>query len=235
MKPQLFLLSVCLFASFSASAAAVVLPAAAAELPAVAPAEHAAAAVPLSEQAIHEADSLRFAAIMCERAYYFACEEQSDPSAAESLLLEKASLLLRAGEGEQALGTLMRVNAFFLNSEDRERYTQMLDSLSQDAAVTGEQQDAAVTGEQQDLNGAKGYPALWAFVPPVGHCLAGKPARGVLMALLDAGELAFGIWQACSGNWITAYLVGAGGLYLTYFTEGVRIVPEITRQFKNNP
>lgn len=229
MKLQLLSLSVCLCLSFSASigaraeagtAARVVDGAETRSAVSTEPAASVTVAgartesPPAYDETTHLADSLRFAAIMLERAYYFAGESED----AESYLLEKASLQLRAGDREESLRTLMRVNAFLLPAGGREEYQNLLDSLS-------------VTPVAQ-----QGHSAFWAFVPPVGHCLAGETVwRGLLMALLDAGELSFGIWQACSGNWITAYVIGAGGLYQTYFKEGVRIVPKISRQFKNNP
>lgn len=209
MKLQLLSLSVCLCLSFSVSAA---------------PGSETAVAQPdtlaVCSPAVQLADSLRFVAIMRERDYYYA----TDSGDAETFLLEKASLLFRAGDREESLRTLTRVNAFLLPPQGREEYEKLLHSLSLEAC------NAEPPGQDSDA-----HSAFWAFVPPIGHCLAGETLRGLMMTLLDAGELAFGIWQACSGNWITAYIIGAGGLYQTYFKEGVRIVPKISRQFKNNP
>ena len=181
MKLQLLSLSVCLCLSFSASigaraeagtAARVVEGAETRSAVSNEPAASATVAGARTEspsaydETTHLADSLRFAAIMLERAYYFAGESED----AESYLLEKASLQLRAGDREESLRTLMRVNAFLLPAGGREEYQNLLDSLS-------------VTPVAQ-----QGHSAFWAFVPPVGHCLAGETVwRGLLMALLFCG------------------------------------------------
>lgn len=152
-------------------------------------------------------DSLRLKALQCEREYY----SLESASEAEAALLRKAECLVALGDTLAAESTLKRINLYMLDAQSQQRSDSLLLSLQKLPEEKG-----------------KKHSGVWAFVPPVGHIMAGEPGRGVLMTIADAGALAFGIWQAISGNWITAYLIGAVSLSHSYFEEGMRIVPEIT-------
>lgn len=65
-----------------------------------------------------QSDSLRLKAALLQRQAYY----QEDPSAASALLLEKARVLLSAGEPQQASATLARVRAWLLDQTQLRTY-----------------------------------------------------------------------------------------------------------------
>lgn len=154
-----------------------------------------------------DADSLKMRAVELERIHFLA----SDPLQAELALVEKYSCLMQLGDSEQAAQTLNRIQLYQLPESERI----MVENAIADAS-------SAVNGGES----GKKHKAIWAFIPPVGHFLAGEYGRGLLMSGLDAGVLAFGIWQILSGNWITGYLVGAVGLEIFYYDEAVRLLED---------
>ena len=56
-----------------------------------------------------------------------------------------------------------------------------------------------------------------AFVPGLAHIYAGYWMEGTVSFLLNSAVLAFGVYQAYHGYYITGYLLGAGILSATYF------------------
>lgn len=58
-----------------------------------------------------------------------------------------------------------------------------------------------------------------AFIPGLGHIYAGYTWEGIFTFLTNAGVLSFGIYQALNGDYITAYIGGAGILSATYLGQ----------------
>lgn len=54
------------------------------------------------------------------------------------------------------------------------------------------------------------------FFPGLGHAYAGEYGLGAAAFVMNAACLAFGVWQALEGCYITAYMGGAGLLSVTY-------------------
>jgi len=57
---------------------------------------------------------------------------------------------------------------------------------------------------------------ILSYLPGLGHMYARQPAEGVAAFLLNAGVAAFGVFEVLEGNYITAWMGGAGLLYSTY-------------------
>jgi len=157
-----------------------------------------------SASAQNQADSLRMKAVEMER-MHFQC---NDPVEGEKALLQKAVILMQLGEKAEAASALSRLNSFALDTQEQE----LAQRLLEEANATDEDSSKHLT-----------HKAL-AFLPPLGHIEAGQAGRGVLHTALDAGSLAFGIWQVASGQWITGYLCGAVGLEIFWYDEAIRLI-----------
>lgn len=147
--------------------------------------------------------SLRLEALKWEGVYF---SSESAP-VAESALLSKAKCLLQLGDTLSAEQTLKRISIHLMDSNSR---------IEADSLMS-----IVFPMSQSSTN--KQINPIWAFIPPVGHILAGETPRGALMTIADIGAVAFAVWQCCSGNWITAYLCSGITLLHTYYNESVRL------------
>lgn len=148
-------------------------------------------------------------ALRLERIHF----EATDPLEAERALVQKAAVLLAAADTAGCEQTLRRVSMYILDTEGR----RAADSLR--LATAAPRPLAQPQGPRRA--------ALWAFLPPVGHIMAGEPLRGVAFTAADLGALTFGVFQIASGTWITGYLCGGLILLQTYFNESLRVAEKL--------
>lgn len=155
-----------------------------------------------------------------------------EPEDVRTVVLRRELYAIMAGRHEEALGamreledtcsTRLILDAMVLAREGsfEEAKAKALAYAGNDAALLG-----AVTDAFSDLPKMKkdGLAAFLSFIPPLGHIYACQPGRGTLMTLADAGEIAFGVWQIISHNYITGYLCACVPLSKTWFEEAGRV------------
>lgn len=151
---------------------------------------------------------VREEALRLERIHF----EATDPLEAERALVQKAAVLLAAADTAGCEQTLRRISMYSLDAEGRRAADSLL------LAATA----APQPGPQEPR-----HAALWAFLPPVGHIMAGEPLRGAAFTAADLGALTFGVFQIASGTWITGYLCGGLILLQTYFNESLRVAEKL--------
>lgn len=62
---------------------------------------------------------------------------------------------------------------------------------------------------------------LSTFMPGTGQWYAGRPLAGMASAVLQGGSLAFGVWSALNGYYLSGFITGAG-LFQAFYFGGIR-------------